>query len=265
VDGLTIVDNDLQTGTKRGIRVVTDTSVNVGTNSNVEAHLNNIVGFAYAGLEVDPGGHVGPVDATCNWWGSTTGPTNPGNPGGTGDKVIGGAIFTPWLTAPAPNGPCLGAPNTPGKVTGGGQILGDPTFSSLGTLLSAPAVIPSLVDPKVQATFGFVAKCCAPSGNLEFSDHQADVRIKAQSIDGLFITTGPCGANTHAVFTGTAAVIRSTGTVNESFFVEVDDCSEPGSSPGTGPDTFSITATGTAPYASGPQPLIGGNIQIHKS
>jgi len=81
---------------------------------------------------------------------------------------------------------------------------------------------------------------------------------------------GDDGAGPHpdavAGFTSSAVVERnSAGTVNESFFVEVDDCSEPGSSPGTGPDTFSITATGTAPYASGPQPLIGGNIQIHKS
>ena len=115
VNDLTILNNDLLTGAKRGIRVG---SFNVNPNSDVEAHLNNIVGFAYAGLEVDPGGHVGSVNAECNWWGSNTGPTNAGNPGGTGDKVIGDGDFTPWLLALAPNGACSGGAVVPIGVGG---------------------------------------------------------------------------------------------------------------------------------------------------
>jgi hypothetical protein len=263
VNGLTILNNDLRVGTKRGIRVVTDTSVNVGPNSNVEAHLNNIVGFAYAGLEVDPGGHVFSVNATCNWWGSASGPYNdPGNTGGTGDKVIGDAIFKPWLTAEAPNGPCIGGQaSTPGKVTGGGQIQGDPVFSVGGVLLSVPALVPSLADPKAQASFGFVVQCCAAQGNLEFNDKPAGVRIKAQSVSGLFISSPgtSCPAtpgSKHARFTGMAAVIRSTGTTTEPYTVDVDDCGEPGTA-----DTFGIKTT---TYSNGPSVLIGGNIQIHK-
>jgi len=64
-----------------------------------------------------------------------------------------------------------------------------------------------------------------------------------------------CSQNTHATFTGTAAVIRSTGTMTEDFIVEVDDCGEPGVA-----DTFSIQ---TMTY-SNEGTLIGGNIQIHK-
>jgi parallel beta-helix repeat protein len=258
VDRLTILNNDLLTGAKRGIRVG---SFNINPNSNVEAHYNNIVGFAYAGLEVDPGGHVGSMHAECNWWGAASGPTNDANPGGTGDKVIGDAIFRPWLIGSAPSGACLGGQeSTPGKVTGGGQVLGDPLFSSLGALLSAPAIVASLADPKSQATFGFVAQCCAARGNLEFNDHQAGVRIKALSITGLFISDS-CDTNTHAVITGTAQVTTSIGTSNENFTVRVDDCNEPGSSPGVGPDMFGIQ---TDSYVNAPQPLIGGNIQIHK-
>ncbi len=81
--------------------------------------------------------------------------------------------------------------------------------------------------------------------------------MKAQSMDGFFISTGPCGPNTHATFTGTAQVIRSTGTTTEPFTVEVDDCGEPGTA-----DAFGIRTT---TYVNGPSPLIGGNIQIHKS
>src|SRR6185503_4639177 len=110
--------------------------------------------------------------------------------------------------------------------------------------------------PSGKATFGFVVRCCPAKGNLEYNDHEADVRIKAESIDALQITAGSCGPNTHAIFTGTASVIRPTGTTTEPFTVEVDDCGEPGTV-----DTFSIKTT---TYSNGPSTLIGGNIQIHR-
>jgi hypothetical protein len=147
-------------------------------------------------------------------------------------------------------------PSTPGKVTGGGQIPGqDPIFSPLGELISLPAIMPSLANPNGKATFGFVARCCPARGNLEYHDHEQDVRIKATSIDSLVIEPGPCGVSTHATFTGTATVTRSSGTTTEFFIVEVDDCGEPGTA-----DTFRIQ---TDTYANGPSTLIGGNIQIH--
>jgi hypothetical protein len=145
--------------------------------------------------------------------------------------------------------------NTPGKATGGGQIGDfDPLFSLLGDLISLPALIASPNDPAASCTFGFTARCCNPSGNVEYNDHSQNVRIKAQLVDGFFLSTGPCGPNTHATITGIAKVIRATGTTTERFTVEVDDCGEPG----TG-DTFGIR---TESYVNGPSPLIGGNIQI---
>src|SRR2546426_3983588 len=77
----------------------------------------------------------------------------------------------------------------------------------LGDLISLPALIPSLADPNAQATFGFVAKCCPATGNLEYNDHQADVRIKAQSVDNLHISSPGTSCPTtpgshHATFTG---------------------------------------------------------------
>jgi hypothetical protein len=144
-----------------------------------------------------------------------------------------------------------------GKVTGGGQVGGDPIFSVDGVLLSVPALAPSLADPQSQASFGFVVQSGGgtPTGNLEYDDKPADVRIKATSISKLFITPGSCGANTHAEFTGTATVTRSAGTTTESFIAEADDCGEPGTT-----DKFGIT---TDSYSNGPSTLIGGNIQIH--
>lgn len=151
---------------------------------------------------------------------------------------------------------CNPPENTPGKATGGGQIAGqEPLFSPLGELLSLPALVLSPGNPEAKATFGFVARCCDPSGNLEYNDHANDVRIKSVSIDGFFITAGACGAATHATITGMAKVTRASGTETERFTVEIDDCGEPGTA-----DTFGIR---TETYFNGPAPLAGGNIQIH--
>jgi hypothetical protein len=259
---LSIIDNDLSIGTGHAIRF--SVVAGLGPSSGVVINENNIgtvgsTSFALDGLLVDSGSHVGTVNAECNWWGSTTGPTNTNNPGGTGEEVVGDADFTPWLIATAPGGACLGGvPSTPGKVTGGGQVQGDPVFSLDGVLLSVPALVPSSADPKSQASFGFVVQSGGgtTTGNLEYDDKPAAVRIKATSISTLFISSGSCGANTHVQFSGTAAVTRSTGTTTQSFTAQADDCGEPGTM-----DKFGIT---TAGYSNGPSILIGGNIQIHK-
>jgi len=260
---LSFTNNDLSNGPGHAIRF----SFFLGSpSSNVQFHQNNIEVYALTGLTVDPGSHVGTVNATCNWWNSPSGPFSAtDNPTGTGEEVVGDAAFKPWLIARAPGGACVGGvPSTPGKVTGGGQIDGDPVFALDGVLLSLPALVPSLADPKSQASFGFVVKQVegggTPTGNLEYNDKPGDVRIKATSYSGLFIsepgTSCPATPGSkHAKFTGTAAVIRSTGTTTESFTVDVDDCGEPG----TG-DSFGIK---TASYMNGPSTLIGGNIQIH--
>jgi hypothetical protein len=225
-------------------------------------NYNNLdVTIAYFGIAVHPAiVGLSPVDGRCNWWGDPNGP-GPIGPG-LGAKVGPRVNFTPWLTAPAPGGACLGGvPSTPGKVTGGGQIPGeDPLFSPVGVLLSLPALIPSLSDPNQRATFGFNVRCCAPNGNLEYNDHSSDVRIKAQSVDALVISSPgtSCPAtpgSRHAEFTGMADVIRSTGTMTEPYTVVVDDCGEPGTA-----DTFGIRTT---TYLNGPSTLVGGNIQIH--
>jgi hypothetical protein len=77
-----------------------------GTISTNEAHQNNISGNSaganYGGTET--------IDVECNWWGAFGGPSGDGP--GTGDSVNatgGGSLdFEPWLTAPAPGGPCDG-------------------------------------------------------------------------------------------------------------------------------------------------------------
>jgi hypothetical protein len=266
---ITVNNNTLLKG-MRGIYVENPfASFGVGENSSIQGHQNCIVGNSLAGLQVDTmtySGGVGSLNAENNWWGSSTGPTNASNPGGTGDAVVDPdhvVDFTHWSTT-SPGPPCPPTPNTPGKVTGGGQIPSDdPVFSPTGDLLSLPAITLSAVsasNPNGKATFGFVAKCCAPSGNLDYNDQPAGVRIKAQSVDSLVISS-PGNAcpmtpgSKHAKFGGTASVIRSNATITEPYTVDVDDCGEPGTA-----DTFGIKIT---TYSNGPSTLIGGNIQIH--
>jgi hypothetical protein len=266
--GVLITGNTLLSGNRAIVVENPFSSFGVPPNADITAHQNCIKGNSIAGMDVDPLAYpVTPqLNAENNWWGSPSGPMEiPRNAGGTGDKIIDleqNVDFDPWLTSP-PASPCPPAPpppNTPGKATGGGQIDGDPVFALDGVLLSLPALIPSLSDPASQATFGFVATCCSARGNLEYKDHAADVRIKAQFVDGLSISSpgASCTAtpgSKHATFTGMAAVIRSTGTTMERFTADVDDCGEPGTM-----DTFGIR---TLSYIHAPSTLIGGNIQIH--
>ena len=70
--------------------------------SDVEAFNNNIVGND-TGVSSSNGPQV---NASCNWWGDASGPSG-GGPG-TGDSTEGDVVFTPWLTAAAPGGPCDG-------------------------------------------------------------------------------------------------------------------------------------------------------------
>ncbi|HBB95776.1 MAG TPA: hypothetical protein DC054_10330 [Blastocatellia bacterium] len=70
------------------------------TGMDVYAHQNNFVGNTAAGLRHDG---LGTFNAASNWWNSASGPTNVGNPGGTGDAIDGsGPVnFATWLKSAA--------------------------------------------------------------------------------------------------------------------------------------------------------------------
>ena len=91
--------------------------------------------------------------------------------------------------------------NTPGKVTGGGNV--------------------DLPDGKIN--FGFVIRYSngdsAPSGNLTFKDHGKDISLKAASFTMLNIS------GSHAEITGYATV---NGESNVAFTLNLEDLGEPG-------------------------------------
>ncbi|MEK7601818.1 MAG: right-handed parallel beta-helix repeat-containing protein [Patescibacteria group bacterium] len=76
-----------------------DTGIHIDLVGNAEVSINEntIEGNNGNGLRVDDVGEGGSVDATNNWWGDETGPSNEDtNPGGLGDEVSSNADFTPW-------------------------------------------------------------------------------------------------------------------------------------------------------------------------
>ncbi len=78
----------------------------------------------------------GPLTAENDWWGSATGPTNAGNPGGTGGIItsVGPVDFTPWLVSGSDADPgtcfvpgCGNGTIDPGEDCDQGALNGDPS------------------------------------------------------------------------------------------------------------------------------------------
>jgi len=85
-----VVRNNLQYG-------IEDRGSDTLTVSNSDITGNGVYGI------FDSGGS-GPVIATGNWWGSSTGPTNALlNPGGLGDAVSSGVSFVGWVLSAITN------------------------------------------------------------------------------------------------------------------------------------------------------------------
>jgi len=152
-----------------------------------------------------------------------------------GEEVVGDADYKPWLTAPAPGGPCIGGVPS-GKVTGGGQVQVNITGG--------------------KGTFGFNAKNEAGvggSGHLNYLNHVTGAHLDCTVTLVTMLTpttaefSGPCSANSAA----------------SSFKAHVEDHGNPGK----GNDVFKITYTdqlGPHVDEGGPGPIISGNIVIHQ-
>jgi uncharacterized protein len=82
------IENNLISGFINGIEAqafVAGASVNANENS-LAGNVNGFLNAASTSL-----------NGERNWWGSDTGPTNAGNPGGSGSTVSGNVDFSPWL------------------------------------------------------------------------------------------------------------------------------------------------------------------------
>jgi hypothetical protein len=193
-------------------------STNVANQNNI---FGNFIGAQYVGSET--------INAENNWWGSSTGPTHPSNPGGMGDLVFDdgdGIDFMPFLTSPAGGTPCIPTPPPPGKVTGGGQI--------------------NVMNGR--GSFGFNAKQDGgvASGHLNYMNHATGARLDCR------VTVITEFTPTTAKFSGTC----SPDSAASSFTAEVKDIQEPGKNV----DEFRITYDTVTEGGT----IRSGNIQIHK-
>lgn len=156
----TVRENDVL-GSDWGIIIQMDAN-------NTMILYNNVQGSTYAGISVadfyefEPTGTVirfnsiagnglgvenwevnSDVDAALNWWGAAAGPTHASNPGGTGDGVTDGVIYSPWLGV-APDGD----PLSPGvQITGPMLIIVDdvgpaPTGGYLNMAITGANTLP---------------------------------------------------------------------------------------------------------------------------
>ncbi len=116
--GVTITGNTISGGT--GSAVLIGDFYGAGTNQNIDIQHNTFTGNAHDGVEIRAGGittatvtvHLNTfssnlrdgvnnatpvaIDATKNWWGTPTGPTNAANVGGTGNIATTNVTFSPW-------------------------------------------------------------------------------------------------------------------------------------------------------------------------
>ncbi|MBI4420268.1 MAG: hypothetical protein HY560_05535 [Gemmatimonadetes bacterium] len=118
-------------------------------------------------------------------------------------------------------------------------------------------------------TFGFnihADDACAPiKGQLQVVHHPSQTKFHTTEITRFASFTrdgGECGE-----FAGTVRVKHGNGAWHpHRFVVQFCDNGEPGSSPGTGPDTFKFEITDDQSFGHGNSsttPLTGGNIQAH--
>ena len=106
-----------------------DDAANGSAAVNRNAITGNGVGLRTAG--------VGTAAATCNWWGSASGPGAPGG-GGTGDGVATGVSVTPWLLSSNLNGACAGPPTISIGSASAAEGTGANTIVNVPVTLSNP-------------------------------------------------------------------------------------------------------------------------------
>ncbi|MBO0698827.1 MAG: right-handed parallel beta-helix repeat-containing protein, partial [Zavarzinella sp.] len=150
--GIDVEFNDLS-GNLKGLRIADFGFIGVAPNSNITAHYNDFSNSSVFGAGVSnegsglTNGYTGALDLTRNWWGSVTGPTAAGNPGGTGAVLqndFGDTIaFHPSLVYSPDSDPAQPGVQLPTTVTitaGGDVSAADNDFTLLqnavGSLVS---------------------------------------------------------------------------------------------------------------------------------
>jgi hypothetical protein len=107
-------------------------------NNSASATIHNsiIQGNATAGVFT---GATAVVDATGNYWGASSGPTVPSNPGGAGDAIVGNVNYVPFLSNSPGFNPDILPPRSE-LVLLGPSIAGNPIRITTSTWIAFKAV-----------------------------------------------------------------------------------------------------------------------------
>jgi hypothetical protein len=140
------------------------------------------------------------------------------------------------------------------KFTGGGRIDADQSWATM----------------RGKITFGFnihADDACAPiKGQLQVVHHPSQTKFHTVEITR-FASYRNAAGNPCGEFAGTVRVKHDNDDWHpHRFFTQFCDNGEPGSSPGTGPDTFKFEITDNSTFGHGnssTMKLTGGNIQAH--
>jgi parallel beta-helix repeat protein len=108
VDHCNLSGNNI-TNNSEGVHIAPDASGNV-------INFNNIAGNSLCGINNTNVTEM--VNATCNWWGDVSGPSEAGN--GTGDVISVNVDYAPWLDSPYPEGEPIYFTNVTANTTGTG-------------------------------------------------------------------------------------------------------------------------------------------------
>ncbi len=223
--GLNIANNLLQNGAGDAIRI--DDGVGSDPNSNISLNDNSISGYAGNGLNI-LNGYTGSLDASNNYWGSSTGPTSPNNPGGTGETIVdpnNQVTFSPYFTSGTNT--ASGRGFTPSGSPGGFVVYGtgangdtlvlNATGSNTGTYTLNGGTAQTL--PANLTRFSFVEP--VGSGSNSFTIDEPATGAFAPS-DGIGYAGGGAGtldinggSFTNVDYTSTAPTIGNNGNIKQ--------------------------------------------------
>jgi hypothetical protein len=231
VSDATLTGNTISGHSQFGIYA--DASPALGT---LEAHRNSITGNG-GGSAV---ANLTSAEVTCNWWGATSGPTAAANPGGSGDALSTGAVFSPWAYSgttfecgPATPTAALSFADSPleaGAATTLTLTLGntdsDPISDTSG----------SFTMPAGLTLTGVVSNSCGGSaavgGGTTGSFSGAQIPASGACVIVFNVTADATGVQTVTLPAGDVSAPRGATTVAASASVEVSAVVPPDPIPG---------------------------------
>lgn len=199
-----------------------------GTISTNSANQNNIagnnIGASYAGSET--------IGAENNFWGSSTGPTHTGNPGGVGDAVAtpgsGTIDYVPFLAS------AVACPPPPSG----------PSYNATTTADITPRPITVTVDPGQGKTYG------SPDPPLTYSVTSGSLAPGDSFVGGLIRAVGE-NVGSYAINQGTLAISDGNNGFNYTFTFVGDNFVISQAAPSCTVNGYNVTYDAAAHTATG--------------